>query len=495
MKELSIENIEITNKEVLVTYTPLSNVTSYSYIIEKDGIKTNPVYVNSNQKTDITLSDTGTYKIEITSINTLGIQNVITGNYKIDKEPPILNVTTRKFKIKTNEKLNYLDGVTASDINDGDLTGNIKTNIDTLDLTHEGIKTIEYSVSDKAGNTTTTNAYITVIKDNTNIIRLGQFEIVILVLFIILFLMKYIRSIKLEKRFSRYTINSSKNKSISLLDNLHTSYLDFINKLSKLFSKSSVMIKISNRYNKYSCMFENYDSMNFVSRKVVYGFLYIIIAMIIKLAYSRLLSPLEMAISFIIGFYTLDIIYIIKYQKYKKSLENDIITAITIMNNSFKSGKSIIQAVEMVIKELSGPISNEFKIIKQEISYGIDIDESFKRFKSRVKIKEAMYLSSSISVLNKTGGNVIKVFDTIERNAINRRKLQNELKALTSSSKLITYVLIFVPSLFIIFIGMINPGYFEPLFKNIIGIILILLMLVIYITYIVIVKKIMRVKV
>ena len=83
---------------------------------------------------------------------------------------------------------------------------------------------------------------------------------------------------------------------------------------------------------------------------------------------------------------------------------------------------------------------------------GLDIEVAFKRFSKRVKSNEAIYLSSSLSVLNKTGGNIIKVFNSIERNMYNRKKLNNELKSLTSSSKLIMYVLILVPPLFIVFI-------------------------------------------
>lgn len=495
MKELSIDSVEITNEDILVTYTPSENVTSYYYIIEKDGIKGNPIYVNSNIESNITLTDTGTYKLEITSINRLGIKNTITGNYKIDKEPPILNIQNKTLKIKTNEKVDYLNGVTASDINDGDLKENIKTNIDELDFTVPGIKTIEYSVTDKAGNETTMSAYVTVIKNNDNLIRTFQLGIVIIVLCFTIFLIKYIKSIKLEKRFSKYTINSSKNKSISLFDNLYLFYLKYIDKLSKLLSKSSLINNMSKKYEKYECIFENYDSIHFMSRKVVLGFIYILIVLVIKLVASKLLGVVEILILFILGFYSLDILYAIKYAKHKKKIENDMLSAITLMNNAFKAGKSILQAVEVVSRQLNGPISKEFKKIEQEISYGIDVDIAFKRFKDRIKIKEAVYLSSSLSVLNKTGGNIIKVFDTIEKNVYNRKKLQNELKTLTSSSKLITYVLIFVPIIFIIFIGIINIGYFKPLFTNPLGIILIAIMLIIYITYIIVVRKIMKVKV
>ena len=95
---------------------------------------------------------------------------------------------------------------------------------------------------------------------------------------------------------------------------------------------------------------------------------------------------------------------------YRNRLENDLLQAIIIMNNAFKSGRSISQAIELVTKELKGPIAEEFKKMSLELSFGLSIDVVFKRFGERVKIDEINYLTSSLSILNKTGGNIIKVF-------------------------------------------------------------------------------------
>ena len=412
-----------------------------------------------------------------------------------DTEAPIINVKQKAYKIKTNEKIDFLDSVTASDIVDGDLTDKITTNIDTLDFSKEGIKKVEYSVSDSSGNIATETIYVTVKKDNTDIIRLGQFGILAILILLIIFLIKYIRSLKLEKRFSKYTINSSKNKSVSLFDNLYIQYIDFLDKLSKILSKSKALKKFSKRYDKYTVAFDINNSITFVSKKIVVGFLFIIFEIIVELLQSRLAGSLEMLISFIVGFYALDIIYLYKYFKYKKKITNDMLDAIVIMNNAFKAGKSITQAINLVAKEVNGPISKEFDKINTDISMGLDIEVAFKRFSKRVNSAEAVYLASSLSVLSKTGGNIIKVFNSIEKNMFNRKKLENELKSLTSSSKLIMYVLIVVPPLFMLFINIINRNYFMPLFNNALGIILLIIICLIYITYIFVVRKILKVKV
>lgn len=496
MEGLSINYIDSTNKDVVVTYTPSSLVSSYSYVIIKNNKRSEGVFVNLNTPTNITFTETGKYKIEITNILKDGNSNILTsGEYVIDKEKPIINIKEKTYQITTKENFDIMNGITASDIIDGDLTNNITTNIDTLDFTKEGIKKLEYTVSDKAGNKTSELVYITVKKDSSEIVKLGQIGIIIALLFIIIFLTKYIRSIKIEKRFSKYTINSSKNKSISLFDNLHNQYIDFINKISKIIKKLDIVKKIAKKYDKYKEAFDiKGDNVNFISKKIVLGFVYVMFVIIVNLIQGILTKSFEMIIPFILGYFTLDFVYMYKYHKYKIKIENDLLEAITIMNNGFKAGMSITQAIDLVAKELDGPISKEFKKIGMEISLGLDMEISFKRFSERIKLNDAIYLTSSLSVLNKTGGNIIKVFDSIEKTVFQRKKLEQEFKALTSSSKFIIYVLTIVPIAFVLFISLINKDYFKVLFNNPLGIILIVIMLIIYITYIIVVRKVMKVR-
>lgn len=496
MEGLSINYIDITNEDVVVTYTPSYLVSSYSYVIVKDNQYGEPIYISGNTPVDITFNQTGTYRIEITNIDYNGISsNIISGEYKLDKEAPIINISEKTYQITSKEGFDVMSGITASDNVDGNLTNTITTNEELLDFSIEGIKKIQYKVSDSAGNTATEIVYVTVKKDSTDIIRLGQFTILIVFLFSILFLLKYIKSIKLEKRFSKYTINSSKNKSISLFDNLFLQYKEFIEKVSKVIGKLDIVKRNAKKYDKYIEAFHPDESnINFISKKIVVGFVYIVFGIIVKLIQGQLISSIEMIILFILGYFTLDIIYMYKYIMYKKKIENDMLEAITVMNNAFKAGMSITQAVELVAKELDGPISKEFKKIGMEISLGLDIETAFKRFSDRINSSEAVYLSTSISVLNKTGGNIIKVFDSIQKTIFNRKKLENEFKSLTSSSKLIMYVLIIVPIAFVVFISLINKDYFKVLFENPLGITLLIIMLIIYIAYITVVRKVMKVR-
>lgn len=251
---------------------------------------------------------------------------------------------------------------------------------------------------------------------------------------------------------------------------------------------------MSKKYEKYIRISSFKNSMDIISSKFIIGMICMILSIFSKTIQFQVINLPELLISFIIGNFIPNVYYFVKYKMYRNRLENDLLQAIIIMNNAFKSGRSISQAIELVTKELKGPIAEEFKKMSLELSFGLSIDVVFKRFGERVKIDEINYLTSSLSILNKTGGNIIKVFSSIEKTLFNKKKLKLELSSLTGSSKLIVYALFIIPLLFIVFISVISPSYFEPLYTTLLGRVLSILIFIIYIIYVFFVRKIMKVR-
>ena len=143
------------------------------------------------------------------------------------------------------------------------------------------------------------------------------------------------------------------------------------------------------------------------------------------------------------------------------------------MNNAFKAGKSTLQALEIAGNELSYPLNDEFKKMYLDMKFGMSIDNVFDRFAKRLDLDEAIYLSSSLTILNKTGGNIIEVFSSIERTLYDRKKLDEEVKNISSGPKMVVKILCLVPVIFVLLIYILNPTYFNPLFESVLGYIII----------------------
>lgn len=492
----------LTNEEVIVTYTPSSIVKSYTYEITKDGKSYDVVKVNAMKSSKITLYETGTYQITVTATDKYNREIFLqSGIYSLDLDAPSIICNKNSFEIYQNSDVNKLkDEIKTHLIVKDNISTNIENNIEIsvegLDVSLLGIQNITYSVSDEAGNLTTKNLQIRVIEDNRTTLLIFQVGLFIFLVGAILWYLRYKRSVQIEKRLSKYSVEAVYDRRISMLDSLMKQYTYMIDQVSKILKKSFFLKKQAKRYEKYVPLYKDMyqDGMDFIAVKCIVSLLFVVIAILSKTLQSEVMNIYEVILPLLVGFFAPDIVYISKYKLYRNRLENDFLQAIIIMNNAFKSGRSIEQAIGLVTKELDGPISEEFKKMHLEVSFGLSIDVVFKRFAERIKLEEVSYLTASLSILNKTGGNIIKVFTSIEKTLFNKKKLRLELASLTSGSKIIVYMLAVIPILFVISISLISPTYFEGFYTTDIGLILMGIIITIYVAYIFCVMKIMKVR-
>ena len=477
------------NKDINITFTPSLNVTSYTYQIYKDNVLINTKNINSNISEKITLKETGIYKI-IVQINLLNNQkeNIQSGEYIIDKEKPVITLSQDKIITKPIDNKNIIS-CKAED----NYEYKIEDNLNSLNLKKPGNYKYQCIVTDEAGNISAKTADIYVESYSTSI-YLIQIICLIILFFLIYRIIKLGKVVKLEERLEPYTIKPLRNDHLSTSEKLKEIYKQFLNLFTSKLKKSSFAKKYAEKLEKYTAVTQTHKTgYDILSGKIIIACLFTIMAIIIKAFQFKLLSSSETLGIFVLGFFVLDIYLFAKYKLFRLNLESDFIAAITIMNNSFKSGRSIIQAIEIVGDELKGTIGKEFKRMNLELLYGLDISQVFKRFSERVKLEEATYLTASLTILNKTGGDIIKVFSSIERSMFDKRKLRLELKSLTSGSRLIVYILLGIPFFFVLVISLINPGYFSPFITTDIGRILLIFMIIYYIIFVVVVRKIMKV--
>ena len=205
---------------------------------------------------------------------------------------------------------------------------------------------------------------------------------IILLLVLIVYLVRQRRMIRLAKRFEKFSLLSNKEKESSFFDLVMEYVWKFIHSFSKLLSKSAVMKKYGERYDKF-ISFEEKDKISgidYVAIKFSIGFLFFILNIVSMMFQVMNLSVISLLVTFLVGFFLPDVYLQILFHEKRKRIEEDLLKAIIMMNNSFKSGRNIMQAVEIVKNELEGPISDEFKKIYLDMTYGLSMEVVFDRF-------------------------------------------------------------------------------------------------------------------
>ncbi len=497
MDNFSIYSLETPTKEnITVTFTPDAFTSEYTYRIYKNDELFSVLPVIGSAPSEIVFDTSGEYRIEASMLINGETKDVSSGKYIVDKQAPELRVGESTIRMRIGDKLDVFGDVKSFDNIDGDVTNHIVTNSSSLVLNKVGKQKLVYSVVDRAGNTATKAVTINVVNNQSYLLATVQICVIVLLLLTISRLFTYLRLIKIEKRYAKYAIEPINDTTLSVFEIMYWFGNGIIKTLTQVIKKSKLLVRYSKQFNKYLIFTKDKysDALDIVSLKILCSIAFLIVAVISKALQYKTLTIYEITLPLVLGFFVVDIIYFFQYKMYYDKIENDLLQAVIIMNNAFKSGRSIVQAIQLVGEELPGIVGTQFILMKKELSKGLSLDVVFGRFAERINIEEVNYLTASLTILNKTGGNIIKVFTSIENSLFMKKKLKLELKSLTSSSRIIMWVLFFIPVLYVFIISVLNPTYFDPFFKTPLGLMLLLLSIIFYIIYIVIVRKILKVR-
>ena len=328
-------------------------------------------------------------------------------------------------------------------------------------------------------------------------------QIILIIIFIIIIfqILRYNHTAHLEKRIGKYAIDPINNRYTSVFDKFSRRLRIIVKSIGNILYKSIVIRNYSKRYSKY---IEYNDDINevykfrpidYISIKIITIISWMGIAAISNIFRYKYFSFLQFILIFFVGFFSMDIFLFFQERSRKRQIDEDMLKAIIIMNSAFKSGRTTMQAIEIVKNELSGPIGEEFKKMYVDISFGLSLDVVFERFSKRIDNEDAKYITASLTILNKTGGDIVKVFSSIEKSFFARRKLKNEFKTLTASSNIMFKFLLAVPFTFFLILFVLNPSYFNPLIESKEGLVILFIILLIFVLYIYIIRRIMKIKV
>ena len=311
---LSINESSLTNEDITVTYVPNTFVTNYEYTIYKDDVVYKNIKVDNGNNSNIKLDKTGTYKIVINATTLKGNSTLESGLYKIDKEAPTIEVRNYNYTISPGEDIDLLKDVKATDNVDGDITGNITTNKDKLNLNSFGSKKLTYTVVDSAGNKASQDITINVTYQDY-LLNFNQVLLILGLVGLLIFLLLINRIALLEKRFIKYTVNPLKDSSKSIFDKIALKLRGITYRISDSLDRFESARKGSKRYQKYVDAFSDnkFTAIDFISMKIITAFTFLIASIIIQTLRFRILNIFELVIPMAFGYFLLDIIYYYKY--------------------------------------------------------------------------------------------------------------------------------------------------------------------------------------
>ena len=303
--------------------------------------------------------------------------------------------------------------------------------------------------------------------------------------YLVYLVIRYLKTLLRLNRLSYYSLNLENKKDKGLINNI-------IFKMSRVLESLVIFNGLARTYDKYIYTDSKLrKGIDYVSIKILLGLLFIFINILINSLYRIEFNALLVIISFVLGFIIPDFYCLINKNKRVNILNKNLLSAIIIMNNSYKANESTEQAIKSVCERTEGAVAVEFMKVLNDIKLGIDISEAFYRMYERTNLSAVKYMSQVLGLVNRSGIDIIDAFSNIEKKLLEIEKFNNELIVLRDTNRLSVLIFSILPLVFLVTVVAYNTDYIK-LLMSVNGIFIILIMFISYMLYLFIIKRIIR---
>jgi len=146
--------------------------------------------------------------------------------------------------------------------------------------------------------------------------------------------------------------------------------------------------------------------------------------------------------------------------------EEQLPDSIDIMKRALKAGHPFTSTLKLVATDMDKPISEEFEMTFNDISYGSDTRRAMLGLLARVPSVTVMALVTSILVQKETGGNLAEVLEQIAKVIRGRFRIHRKVKTLTAEGRMSAWVLALVPLFLFATIWITTPDYLPILIED-----------------------------
>jgi tight adherence protein B len=179
----------------------------------------------------------------------------------------------------------------------------------------------------------------------------------------------------------------------------------------------------------------------------------------------------------------------------RKQFSIQLLDVLVLIKGAVLAGYSLPQALDLAVKEVDPPASEEFGRVLREIRFGFPMDQALLNLGSRMENDDLQLVVTAIVVNAQVGGNLSTVLESAIDTIRERIHLFGEIRSLTSYARYVGNVISLLPFITALIIFMLSPDYFDTLNTSIITQVIFILAFVGVILGNIVIRKIVQIKV
>jgi tight adherence protein B len=145
----------------------------------------------------------------------------------------------------------------------------------------------------------------------------------------------------------------------------------------------------------------------------------------------------------------------------QQKFHNQLLDVLLLITGAVQAGYSLMQALDLAVKEVPAPASEEFGRVLHEIRFGISLEGTLFNLAERMASDDMQIVVTAIIINSQVGGNLSTVLESTISTIRDRMHLVGEIRSLTSYARYVGNFLSLMPFIMGFIIFLMAPDFFD----------------------------------
>jgi tight adherence protein B len=157
----------------------------------------------------------------------------------------------------------------------------------------------------------------------------------------------------------------------------------------------------------------------------------------------------------------------------RSAFERQLPDVLNLIAGALRAGWGLQQSIDLVVEQMSPPVSTEFARAQTEIRLGRSVEDALGTVAKRTQSEDFTWVVTAIGIQRDVGGNLAEVLDVVAATIRDRGALKRQISGLTAEGRLSAWILMLLPFVLVGLIAVVNPVYLSGLFATVPGLIMV----------------------
>jgi tight adherence protein B len=145
----------------------------------------------------------------------------------------------------------------------------------------------------------------------------------------------------------------------------------------------------------------------------------------------------------------------------RKRFLDQLPQAVDLIARSLQAGHPVTTAITVVGQRMPAPLGPEFRLVVEEMTYGLDRDEAFENLIGRFPLTELRMFVACLEVTRESGGNLAEVFLKLAEAIRAKDHLRRKVNAISAEGRMTFWVVSALPFVVGGALMLVSPSFFR----------------------------------